>query len=367
LFEQFQQYKNDKEDKLKTLLRILYIALLAFFVLLSIILGILLYNSETNTAIIPANAKSGNSIGSDSKIELIKRYARIPFPLVDYEDKFNENLSEMLLYYDDTFGEVWKPLFPNVPLNPYSNENYRTAENGYKYYLEDGKIKSLVGIDVSTHQNNIDWEQVKASGVDFAMIRVGYRGYTTGDIGLDEDYVSHIKGATDAGLQVGVYFFSQAINVQEALDESELLLDAIEPYDITFPVVYDWEVIYGEEARTDETKVADFTDSAIAFCENIKNNGYVPMIYASRKLAYLKYDLSRVQDYDFWLADYNAETNYYYDYQMWQYTSTGSVPGISGNVDLNVSFVDYSTVLTPATVEEVFSNGVPAYTTNNVQ
>ena len=200
----------------------------------------------------------------------------------------------------------------------------------------------MLGVDVSVHQENIDWQKVKESGIDFAMIRLGYRGYGSGEAGLDENYAENIQGAREAGIDAGVYFFSQAITVEEAVEEANLVIESLKGLDINYPVVYDWEIIYDDTARTDNVSVDVLTDCCVAFCETIRNAGYTPMIYQNKRTTIFKLDLNRLTDYDFWLAEYGSEPTYYYDFDMWQYTSTGSVPGIEGDVDLNISFKDYS-------------------------
>ncbi|NLP26977.1 MAG: glycoside hydrolase [Clostridiales bacterium] len=258
----------------------------------------------------------------------------------DFELLFNTDDDAKVFFHDFSLGEVWIPLLKDVPLSPYKDENYKMV-NGLKHYYEDDELKSIAGIDVSIHQGDINWEKVKAAGIDFAMIRVGYTGYQTGESYIDSNFKKNIEGALNAGLDVGAYFFSQAINVEEAIREAELMLDAIKDYKITYPVVYDWEVIYDDEARTDGMSVNMLTNATIAFCETVKSAGYTPMVYANRKQAYLKLDLSRLKDYDFWLAEYNPTTSYTYNYQIWQYSSTGRIDGIKGDVDLNISFIDY--------------------------
>ena len=174
------------------------------------------------------------------------------------------------------------------------------------------------------------------------MIRLGYRGYGSGEAGLDENYAENIQGAREAGIDAGVYFFSQAITVEEAVEEANLVIESLKGLDINYPVVYDWEIIYDDTARTDNVSVDVLTDCCVAFCETIRNAGYTPMIYQNKRTTIFKLDLNRLTDYDFWLAEYGSEPTYYYDFDMWQYTSTGSVPGIDGDVDLNISFKDYS-------------------------
>ena len=259
--------------------------------------------------------------------------------------KVNDNYYKLsgkkILLEDGTYGEIWIPVLENVPAFS-KNIDQLKSRNGRKFYVEDSKITSLLGVDVSVHQDNIDWAKVKESGIDFAMVRLGYRGYGTGEAQLDENYAENIQGARDAGLDAGVYFFSQAITAEEAVEEANLVIESLDGLDVNYPVVYDWEIIYDDTARTDNISVDVLTDCCVAFCETIKNAGYTPMIYQNKRTSIFKLDLNRLNDYDFWLAEYNTEPTYYYDFDMWQYTSTGRVPGIEGDVDLNISFKDYS-------------------------
>ena len=261
------------------------------------------------------------------------------------EDRISENYYSLsgkkILLEDGTYGEIWIPVLESVPA--FSKEIVQIkSRNGRKYYVENSDITSLLGVDVSVHQNEIDWAKVKESGIDFAMVRLGYRGYGTGEPGLDENYVQNITGAREAGLDAGVYFFSQAITAEEAVEEANLVIESLEGLDVNYPVVFDWEIISGDTARTDNVSVDILTDCCVAFCETIKSAGYTPMIYQNKRTSIFKLDLNRLNDYDFWLAEYNDEPSYYYDFDMWQYTSSGNVPGIEGNVDLNISFKDYA-------------------------
>ncbi|MBR6791497.1 MAG: glycoside hydrolase family 25 protein, partial [Ruminococcus sp.] len=210
------------------------------------------------------------------------------------------------------------------------------------FYKENNAVTSIPGIDISVHQGDIDWQKVKEAGVEFAMIRVGYRTYGGGEVKFDDKFAENLKGAREADIETGVYFFSQATTVDEAIEEADAVLDAIAPYEITYPVVYDWEIIYDDSARTDDVPVDVLTDCCISFCERVRSAGYTPMIYQNKRTTLFKLDLPRLQDYDFWLAEYGDEPTYYYDFDMWQYSCTGKVPGITGDVDLNISFRDYS-------------------------
>lgn len=283
--------------------------------------------------------------GRDKAVETMGTADTVTDSEEGVERKVNDNYYKLsgkkILLEDGTYGEIWIPVLENVPAFS-KNIDQLKSRNGRKFYVEDSKITSLLGVDVSVHQDNIDWAKVKESGIDFAMVRLGYRGYGTGEAQLDENYAENIQGARDAGLDAGVYFFSQAITAEEAVEEANLVIESLDGLDVNYPVVYDWEIIYDDTARTDNISVDVLTDCCVAFCETIKNAGYTPMIYQNKRTSIFKLDLNRLNDYDFWLAEYNTEPTYYYDFDMWQYTSTGRVPGIEGDVDLNISFKDYS-------------------------
>ena len=240
-------------------------------------------------------------------------------------------------YPDYEFYKIVK----EVPRHDFDIDNFYIDDDSDKMYYHDaeGNRQSSIVIDVSTYQAEIDWEEVKASGIDMAIIRVGYRGYGTGAIVADELFESHCEGAIEAGLDVGVYFFSQAINENEGIEEAEFVLDMINGYNINGPVVIDTECLYvDEETRTDNLGIDDRTDSVVGFCETIKEAGYEPMIYANRNWFVQNLDMTRLGEYKLWLALYANNLAFPYKIAGWQYTSEGSVPGIDGAVDLNVWF-----------------------------
>lgn len=239
----------------------------------------------------------------------------------------------------------WKPTQPGtVDANTYDKNAFEKNENGYLIYT--GKDASdHIGIDVSTYQKDIDWEQVADSGVEFAIIRVGFRGYgSTGNIKEDSYYKQNIEGALDAGLDVGVYFFSQAITEEEAVEEAKWTLNAIKGYDISYPVVFDWEYVNIDGARTEDVGGRTITACSKAFSDTVKAAGYTPMVYSNPSMVYNEIDLAQLKDYDFWLANYTtnqAPTSFKYHYDMWQYSDKGQVPGITGNVDLNIGMKNF--------------------------
>lgn len=230
------------------------------------------------------------------------------------------------------------PVLEGVEVNQYDTACFGVDEKGWLTYDVDGR-SAAVGVDVSAYQEDIDWQQVAKSGISFAMIRTGYRGYSKGVVMPDKNFEKNIQGALDAGLEVGVYFFSQATNVWEAQEEADYVLKAIEGYDITYPVAFDWEFISGNsEARTSGMRAEEVTRCAGAFCDMVAQAGYTPVIYFNQDLGYLSYQLDQLTDYAFWLAEYNARPSFYYHFDLWQYTHKASVPGIEGSVDLNLDF-----------------------------
>ena len=228
-----------------------------------------------------------------------------------------------------------------VPRNSYDPDAFAVSGG----YLTYGAGVSHVGVDVSSHQGEIDWQAAADSGVEFAMIRAGYRGYTEGGLFEDACFAANMDGALAAGLEVGVYFFSQALTEEEALEEADFLLSLIDGCPITYPVVFDWERQSAETSRTREADGAVITACAAAFCSAVEAAGYLPMVYFSPSKAYGELDLSALTAWPFWLAHYTADyafTTFRYHFSMWQYTSTGSVPGIRGNVDLDLALTDFS-------------------------
>lgn len=222
-----------------------------------------------------------------------------------------------------------------LPPNDYAPDGF-DERNGFKIYSSDGII-GVPGIDVSAYQPDIDWTEVKASGIEFAMIRVGYRGYGSGKLDLDDCFLKHMQGALDAGLDVGVYFFSQALTPEEAVEEAEYVLTWIEGYDITCPVVFDWEEV-DAPARTDDMNMVMLTSCAEAFCKTVEEAGYEAAVYFNQAYGYQQFNLVSLREYQFWLAEYADVPTFAYDFQMWQYTNEGTVPGINGPVDLNIYF-----------------------------
>ncbi len=244
---------------------------------------------------------------------------------------------------------------PSVPVEPQKTITFRNdvikvledvpvfAYDPASFYLENGRmqctdpsVRLVHGIDVSAHQEDIDWEKVRADGIEFAVLRAAFRGYTQGNLKVDSYFEENIRQASQAGLDVGVYVFSQAITVQEAIEEADLLIELLAPHAITGPVVFDWEIVNEKGARTKDLDTDTLCEAANAFCSRVSEAGYTPMIYFNSDCGYLKYDLSRVMGYEFWFAQYRTQPDFYYNFHMWQYSDSGKVDGVKGKVDLDV-------------------------------
>ncbi len=230
------------------------------------------------------------------------------------------------------------PILENLAKNTYNPESFMADGDGVIHYYEEGERISRKGIDVSRYQDKIDWEKVASDEVDYAFIRLGIRGYTEGEILEDETFQTNIKGALKNDIDVGVYFFTQAMSEEEAEEEAEFVIESIAPYKVTYPVVIDVEAVTSTNARSNDLNSEDRTKYCITFCEKIKEAGYTPMIYGNLKTFMLLMDIEKLEEYDKWFAYYDETYYFPYDFKIWQYTNKGKVAGIKGDVDLNVSF-----------------------------
>lgn len=258
--------------------------------------------------------------------------------LVETEDDVEEQ--PQILRFVDVFGEEYQTeIIQDVPQSDFLKSNF--VHDGEKLSYEDDKYYSRLGVDVSHHQGHIDWEKVKASGYDFAFIRIGYRGYgKAGTLNLDKRFEENIEAAHNAGLDVGVYFFSQAINLEEAKEEAQFVIEHLKNYKLELPVVYDPESILDDEARTDDVSGEQFTENTILFCTMISEAGYEPMIYSNMLWEAFQFEMTELSDYPFWYADYELEPQTPYRYVFWQYTNEGYVDGINGRTDLDIELVE---------------------------
>ncbi|MBQ7283608.1 MAG: hypothetical protein IJW74_01970 [Oscillospiraceae bacterium] len=267
--------------------------------------------------------------------------------------------------FDGTSGKLKADFIKGKDITDKSTTTYKNGWKDGKYYTADGTmlkgtqaaigngtfnfdkdgniIKNIAsGIDVSKWQGNIDWKAVKASGVDYAIIRVGYRGYGSGALVEDPYFRQNIAGARAAGLKVGVYFFSQAITTAEAVEEASMAINAVKDYKLHYPIYFDTEAATSNgSGRADPLSSAQRTDIAKAFCQTVQNSGYRAGVYASKAWFLSRINYSALSSYDIWLAHYTSATDFAHRYDMWQYTGSGRVNGVSGAVDMNWAYKVY--------------------------
>lgn len=245
-----------------------------------------------------------------------------------------------ILDFVDVYGKEYQvEINPDIEKHTYDMEAF-VHDGDRLSYTDKDAYEYRLGVDVSKHQGTIDWEKVKAEGYEFAIIRVGYRGYgEEGLVCLDERFHENIQGAQAAGLDVGVYFFAQAINEEEAREEAEFVLENIEGYELQLPVVYDPESILDDVARTDNVSGEQFTANTVEFCRIIKEAGYQPMIYSNMLWEAYELDLEQLSEYPIWYADYEPLPQTPYHFEYWQYTNSGYVDGIEGRTDLNIQLI----------------------------
>ena len=233
-------------------------------------------------------------------------------------------------------SEQTQPL-PDYPILDLEPNPYGPDDFGFRgRYLECTAGQCAIGVDVSYWQGEINWPLVKAAGMEFAMIRLAWRGSTEGNIEADSTAAANYRGAKDAGMQVGGYFFSQAVTAEEAVEEAEFVLDMIKDWKMDMPIVFDWEDAGGTRPIGMDPRT--LTDCAKAFCETIEAAGYEAMVYTNWNQAFYDLYLEELAEYDLWLAMYESDMDFPYKIDMWQYSCTGSVPGVTGDVDLNIYF-----------------------------
>lgn len=267
-------------------------------------------------------------------------------------NKLNQNNSgsttatsggESVTISDSVMGDIELQTVKGAEINTKTQDNLKTDENGIPAYYQDGTKISHLGIDLSEFQGEVDFEKVKESGVEFVMLRIGGRYYGT-DGGLYEDkaFDTYYEQAKAAGLKVGAYFFSQAASVEDAKEEAQYSVSKLNGRKLDYPIAFDWENIGDDEARTDNVTGDQLTLIAEAFCDTVISAGFKAIVYSNTAQMFVMYDFETMKDYDFWLADYREFPTMYYNYDMWQYSTDGSVSGIEGKVDMNLCFTDFA-------------------------
>jgi len=268
------------------------------------------------------------------------------------ENQILENLKKRLTSGDST-TQIFRDFYPDdlivydqgafqfIPKNydlqmhEFDTELFSTAEDGRLNY-DDDSYELLHGIDVSKYQGKIDWTKLKEQGIDYAILRVGIRGYSEGSIKDDDTFVTNIEGAIENDIQVGVYFFTQAINNEESLEEAEYVLEKIKDYKLDYPVYIDVEHVASSSCRTKDLNKHERTALIKTFLNRIKEEGYEAGIYGNTKSFLLMMDLEELEEYPKWLASYSLPLYYPYDFEILQYSESGKLTGIKEKVDLNL-------------------------------
>lgn len=290
---------------------------------------------------------SGGSSGSGAQIEQGSSEKPAPGTLDVLASRYSDYVYADVSAVSGLVEISGTPFYLNENHTPFSGIMKLDGRN--VRFNSRGALASKVGIDVSQWNGTIDWARVKASGVDYAIVRVGFRGYGTSDpvkpVMQDKNVEQNIRGALAAGLDVGLYFYSQAINLTEALEEAGACVNMAEKYKdkITYPIYFDTEfATSGHTGRADKLDAKTRTDLAVAFCEAVRNAGYTAGVYASKSFFYDELEFSRLQKYEIWVAHYTSRvTDFSHPYEAWQYTAEGKVDGISGYTDLNIGLYDY--------------------------
>ncbi len=254
-------------------------------------------------------------------------------------------LASVMVYF------IKNPLLIYTTFEDYVTTGWANGDDGAVLYTADdarsvkvaGWNEASYGIDVSKHNGRIDWEKVAAEGIDFVMIRCGYRGCVSGEIVKDIQFDNNIKGAAENGIPIGVYFYSTAVTPEEAEEEAAFVCSEIRKHEkngikITYPIAYDFEEFYNDEyTRAGGLTREQLTENTVAFLDIIDGAGYIPMLYASKSAVSAYWDFGPISGYDFWLAHYTANTSFDGSFMMWQYTCKGRVDGIYNYVDFNVA------------------------------
>lgn len=298
-----------------------------------LVLGLLTLTTATTLFACDKNVDNNNSTGLSTESTSTESTS------TESSSTETEKEPELFHFVDVNGTQYQTEIVENAAKHSYNWDYLQYDANGISYTGDNNYIVRK-GIDVSKWQGDVDWKKVKAAGYDFAFIRLGYRGYgEEGTIKLDATFRQNMQNARKYGIDLGVYFFSQAINEAEAIEEANFVLDALKNYKLQLPIVFDPELINGADARTDDVTGEQFTKNTIAFCETIKQAGYEPMVYSNMYWQAYLFDMTQLQDYPFWYADYEVEPQTPYEFSFWQYSDTGIVDGIEGNVDLNLQFI----------------------------
>ena len=280
-------------------------------------------------------------VNGDKKEDTAKKDQEKDEDKKDEEDEKDEEEETRIQVKHADGTKEWVDINEDISRNKYDLSKL-TYQKPFMNYYEDGKLVSKCGVDISANQGDVDFGKLKSAGCDFVMLKVGARGYSSGNIVSDENFQDNLKAAKKAGLDIGVYFCSQAVSKAEAREEADELLDAISGSSVKYPVAFVMETVDDDMARIEALDMADRTQVAKAFMDRVEDAGYKPMIYGDKEGLLTMVDMENLQDYDVWFAQDSDEPEYPYEFGMWQYDSDASVKGISGDATMIMSFKDYA-------------------------
>lgn len=241
------------------------------------------------------------------------------------------------VYINDGANMVWYTPLEGVPVSGVEQDEF--VRDGERIRYTGASYATRWGVDVSNYQGSIDWQALKAQGIEFAYLRLGLRGYgEQGTLYTDRSFARYYEGAKAAGIDVGVYFFSQAVTVREAADEALFALELLDGRALDLPVYYDWEPVSADDSRTAVYDGRYLTAGATAFCNIIERGGYTSGVYLNRQQGYYRYDLRSLAGRSLWVADYADYPDFYYAYDVWQYEHQARLDGVGEIVDLNLEF-----------------------------
>ena len=241
------------------------------------------------------------------------------------------------VYINDGANMVWHTPLEGVPVSGVEQDEF--VRDGERIRYTGASYATRWGVDVSNYQGSIDWQALKAQGIEFAYLRLGLRGYgEQGTLYTDRSFARYYEGAKAAGIDVGVYFFSQAVTVREAADEALFALELLDGRALDLPVYYDWEPVSADDSRTAGYDGRYLTAGAAAFCNIIEQGGYASGVYLNRQQGYYRYDLRSLTGRSLWVADYADYPDFYYAYDVWQYEHQARLDGVGEIVDLNLEF-----------------------------
>lgn len=257
------------------------------------------------------------------------------------EEDLSQNGTKTEVIYPDGTSQ-WVMINAYIAKNDYDYTGLVYEEPYMRYYTEGKKI-SKQGVKIDDSYGTVNFVQVEDEGIDYCIIRIGKRGYATGTITLDENYLTYMKEAKEAGMGIGVSFYSQAINEEEAIEEANLVVQALQQAEIKpdYPVIFDLELVNNDKSRTENLTKTQLTSITKAFCNTISQNGYTPAVYGNKYWLLRKLDLTQLSGYNIWLSMEGDVPDYPYEFAMWEYKQDAKIDGIAGNVSLSISFIDY--------------------------